>query len=165
MHATLRCWPQLQQSKVVENAEKLSKHKKKPRMLQRAEKTTGKKLQAMRKKQENIVKAQMWLKMVLTGNPLKCRRKNNSNQFRSGFSQRTNNHKVQRLNAEILGHQQNVRQFLVANRQLIPMVSGESKRKVFQLLADYAAQHRAAKNIVTLFRRVVLYTADMQGLA
>merc|ERR1719296_210019 len=41
-------------------------------------------------------------------------------------AQRNNNHKVlQRLNAEILGHQRNVRQFLQANRQLIPQVSGE----------------------------------------
>jgi hypothetical protein len=58
-------------------------------------------------------------------------------------AQRNNNHKVlQRLNAEILGHQQNVRLFLSANRQLIPAVSGEAKSKVFGLLQDYAMEAR-----------------------
>lgn len=58
-------------------------------------------------------------------------------------AQRNNNHKVlQRLNAEILGHQQNVKQFLQANRQLIPEVSGEAKKKVFSLLQDYATEAR-----------------------
>merc|ERR1712032_1276175 len=58
-------------------------------------------------------------------------------------AQRNNNHKVlQRLNAEILGHQQNVKQFLQTNRQLIPDVTGEAKRKVFGLLSDYAAEVR-----------------------
>ncbi|CAK9094132.1 DnaJ protein-like [Durusdinium trenchii] len=55
------------------------------------------------------------------------------------ITQRNNNHKVlQRLNAEILTHQQNVRQFLQANRQLIPEVSCEAKGKVQMLLRDYA---------------------------
>jgi len=59
-------------------------------------------------------------------------------------AQRNNNHKVlQRLNAEILGHQQNVKQFLSANRQLIPTVSSEAKKKVFSLLQDYAVEARA----------------------
>jgi hypothetical protein len=59
-------------------------------------------------------------------------------------AQRNNNHKVlQRLNAEILGHQQNVKQFLSANRQLIPTVSSEAKQKVFGLLQDYATEARA----------------------
>jgi len=59
-------------------------------------------------------------------------------------AQRNNNHKVlKRLNAEILGHQQNVRQFLQQNRQLIPIVSGESKRKLVGLLHDYATEARA----------------------
>jgi len=58
-------------------------------------------------------------------------------------AQRNNNHKVlKRLNAEILGHQQNVRQFLQQNRQLIPVVSGESKRKIVGLLLDYAQEAR-----------------------
>jgi len=58
-------------------------------------------------------------------------------------SQRNNNHKVlKRLNSEILGHQQNVRQFLQANRQLIPEVSGEAKRKVMKLLEDYCQEAR-----------------------
>jgi len=58
-------------------------------------------------------------------------------------AQRNNNHKVlQRLNSEILGHQQNVRQFLQANRQLIPEVSGEAKKKVFRLLQDYSNEAR-----------------------
>mmetsp|Transcript_2500 Transcript_2500/g.6273 ORF Transcript_2500/g.6273 Transcript_2500/m.6273 type:complete len:1233 (+) Transcript_2500:65-3763(+) len=58
-------------------------------------------------------------------------------------AQRNNNHKVlQRLNAEILGHQENVRSFLQNNRALIPPVSGEEKSKVFRLLADYAAEAR-----------------------
>lgn len=58
-------------------------------------------------------------------------------------AQRNNNHKVlQRLNAEILNHQQNVRQFLTANRQLIPKVSGEAKKKVFGLLQDYSLEAR-----------------------
>jgi len=53
-------------------------------------------------------------------------------------AQRNNNHKVlQRLNAEILSHQQNVRKFLQDNRQLIPTISGEAKTKVFKLLKDY----------------------------
>jgi len=56
-------------------------------------------------------------------------------------AQRNNNHKVlQRLNAEILGHQKNVREFLRANRQLIPGVSSESKQKIFGLLRDYASE-------------------------
>eukprot|EP00929_Paragymnodinium_shiwhaense_P022395 TRINITY_DN1431_c0_g2_i4.p1 TRINITY_DN1431_c0_g2~~TRINITY_DN1431_c0_g2_i4.p1 ORF type:complete len:1618 (-),score=449.06 TRINITY_DN1431_c0_g2_i4:289-5142(-) len=56
-------------------------------------------------------------------------------------AQRNNNHKVlQRLNAEILGHQQNVRTFLQSNRQLIPTISGEEKRKVFSLLRGYAQE-------------------------
>jgi len=56
-------------------------------------------------------------------------------------AQRNNNHKVlQRLNAEILGHQQNVRQFLSVNRQLIPRISGDAKRKVFGLLQDYSSE-------------------------
>lgn len=55
------------------------------------------------------------------------------------INQRSNNHKVLlRLNAEILLHQQNVRQFLQANRQLIPEVSCEAKGKVQTLLRDYA---------------------------
>jgi len=53
-------------------------------------------------------------------------------------AQRNNNHKVlQRLNAEILGHQNNVRTFLQSNRVLIPDITGEAKQKVFRLLADY----------------------------
>jgi len=59
-------------------------------------------------------------------------------------AQRNNNHKVlKRLNAEILGHQKNVRQFLQQNRQLIPVVSGESKRKIVGLLHDYAQEARS----------------------
>jgi len=58
-------------------------------------------------------------------------------------SQRNNNHKVlQRLNAEILTHQQNVRQFLRQNRQLIPNVSPKGKSKVFRLLQDYVEEAR-----------------------
>jgi len=58
-------------------------------------------------------------------------------------AQRNNNHKVlQRLNAEILGHQQNVRQFLAANRQLIPSISGDAAKKVFGLLQDYSIEAR-----------------------
>jgi len=56
-------------------------------------------------------------------------------------AQRNNNHKVlRRLNAEILGHQRNVRQFLQANRQLIPDVSGEEKNKMIRLLRDYTRE-------------------------
>mmetsp|Transcript_117931 Transcript_117931/g.279912 ORF Transcript_117931/g.279912 Transcript_117931/m.279912 type:complete len:1449 (+) Transcript_117931:65-4411(+) len=56
-------------------------------------------------------------------------------------AQRNNNHKVlQRLNAEILGHQRNVREFLCQNRQLIPQVPAESKLKIFRLLRDYAVE-------------------------
>lgn len=56
-------------------------------------------------------------------------------------AQRNNNHKVlQRLNAEILGHQRNVREFLCQNRQLIPEVPAESKLKIFRLLHDYASE-------------------------
>jgi len=56
-------------------------------------------------------------------------------------AQRNNNHKVlQRLNAEILGHQRNVREFLRQNRQLIPQVPTESKQKIFGLLRDYATE-------------------------
>jgi len=56
-------------------------------------------------------------------------------------AQRNNNHKVlQRLNAEILGHQRNVREFLRQNRQLIPEVPAESKQKIFRLLRDYATE-------------------------
>ncbi|CAE8593263.1 unnamed protein product [Polarella glacialis] len=56
-------------------------------------------------------------------------------------AQRSNNHKVlRRLNAEILTHQQNVREFLQANRQLIPEVSGDAKRRVLALLRDYAQE-------------------------
>jgi len=59
-------------------------------------------------------------------------------------AQRNNNHKVlQRLNAEILSHQENVRSFLQCNRALIPNVSGEEKTKVFRLLTDFAAEARA----------------------
>jgi len=59
-------------------------------------------------------------------------------------SQRHNNHKVlHRLNAEILSHQQNVRQFLQANRQLIPEISEESKQRVMRLLQDYCREARA----------------------
>lgn len=58
-------------------------------------------------------------------------------------AQRSNNQKVlQRLNAEILAHQRNVRKFLQANRQLIPDVSGHAKHKVFHLLRDYAMEAR-----------------------
>eukprot|EP00931_Biecheleriopsis_adriatica_P064474 TRINITY_DN39249_c0_g1_i1.p1 TRINITY_DN39249_c0_g1~~TRINITY_DN39249_c0_g1_i1.p1 ORF type:complete len:1127 (+),score=272.68 TRINITY_DN39249_c0_g1_i1:115-3495(+) len=56
-------------------------------------------------------------------------------------TQRNNNCKVlQRLNAELLTHQQNVRQFLQANRQLIPEISIESKGKVYALLRDFARE-------------------------
>lgn len=56
-------------------------------------------------------------------------------------AQRNNNHKVlQRLNAEILGHQRNVREFLCQNRQLIPEVPTESKMKIFRLLHDYCME-------------------------
>jgi len=56
-------------------------------------------------------------------------------------AQRNNNHKVlQRLNAEILGHQRNVREFLCQNRQLIPEVPAASKLKIFRLLRDYAIE-------------------------
>eukprot|EP00929_Paragymnodinium_shiwhaense_P022396 TRINITY_DN1431_c0_g3_i1.p1 TRINITY_DN1431_c0_g3~~TRINITY_DN1431_c0_g3_i1.p1 ORF type:complete len:1442 (-),score=454.68 TRINITY_DN1431_c0_g3_i1:144-4469(-) len=59
-------------------------------------------------------------------------------------SQRNNNHKVlQRLNAEILVHQRNVKHFLQSNRQLIPDVSGDAKSRVFSLLRDYAIEARA----------------------
>jgi len=59
-------------------------------------------------------------------------------------AQRNNNHKVlQRLNAEILGHQQNVREFLCQNRQLIPEVPTESKMKIFRLLHDYCLEASA----------------------
>lgn len=57
------------------------------------------------------------------------------------MAQRNNNHKVlQRLNAEILGHQRNVREFLCQNRQLIPEVPTESKMKIFRLLHDYCME-------------------------
>ena len=60
------------------------------------------------------------------------------------INQRNNNHKVLlRLNAEILLHQQNVRQFLQANRQLIPEVSCEARSKVQTLLHDYAQEVQA----------------------
>merc|ERR1719171_1119971 len=61
--------------------------------------------------------------------------------FKRLVSQRANNHKVlQRLNAEILGYQANVRSFLKNNRVLIPSVSGDKKAKVFNLLMDYATE-------------------------
>ncbi|CAE7840209.1 DJA6 [Symbiodinium sp. KB8] len=61
--------------------------------------------------------------------------------IRRQVTQRNNNHKVlQRLNAEILTHQQNVREFLQANRQLIPAVSTEAKRRVHTLLSNYARE-------------------------
>ncbi|CAE7577223.1 DJA6 [Symbiodinium sp. CCMP2456] len=61
--------------------------------------------------------------------------------IRRQVTQRNNNHKVlQRLNAEILTHQQNVREFLQANRQLIPAVSTEAKGRVHTLLSNYARE-------------------------
>merc|ERR1712019_112270 len=67
-------------------------------------------------------------------------------------AQRNNNHKVlKRLNAEILGHQRNVRQFLQQNRQLIPVVSGESKQKIVGLLHDYAQE--AATEVLEAIHR------------
>jgi len=61
--------------------------------------------------------------------------------IRRQVTQRNNNHKVlQRLNAEILTHQQNVREFLQANRQLIPAVSAEAKGRVHTLLSNYARE-------------------------
>lgn len=69
-------------------------------------------------------------------------------------AQRNNNQKVlQRLNAEILMHQRNVRQVLQSNRQLIPDVTSQAKRKVFHLLADYAAEARIELMQILLPRR------------
>mmetsp|Transcript_89833 Transcript_89833/g.287942 ORF Transcript_89833/g.287942 Transcript_89833/m.287942 type:complete len:1250 (-) Transcript_89833:438-4187(-) len=63
--------------------------------------------------------------------------------MKRSMAQRNNNHKVlQRLNAEILSHQINVRQVLQSNRQLIPLVTGESKQKISRLLHDYAQEAR-----------------------
>mmetsp|Transcript_6393 Transcript_6393/g.15820 ORF Transcript_6393/g.15820 Transcript_6393/m.15820 type:complete len:1478 (-) Transcript_6393:254-4687(-) len=63
--------------------------------------------------------------------------------LKRSMSQRHNNRKVlQRLNAEILNHQCSVRQFLQANRQLIPQISGEAKGRIFGLLHDYAQEAR-----------------------
>lgn len=64
-----------------------------------------------------------------------------ASSLRRLVAQRNNNHKVlQRLNAEILGHQQNVRQFLQQNRALIPDVTAQSKRQIFELLTGYTAE-------------------------
>lgn len=64
-------------------------------------------------------------------------------------AQRNNNHKVlQRLNAEILAHQRNVREFLQSNRQLIPRVSCEAKTKVFKLLHDYLSEARVELHVL-----------------
>merc|ERR1712190_529332 len=55
------------------------------------------------------------------------------------------------MGAEILGHQRNVRQFLQQNRQLIPVVSGESKQKIVGLLHDYAQE--AATEVIEAMHR------------
>eukprot|EP00929_Paragymnodinium_shiwhaense_P022392 TRINITY_DN1431_c0_g1_i1.p1 TRINITY_DN1431_c0_g1~~TRINITY_DN1431_c0_g1_i1.p1 ORF type:complete len:1306 (-),score=363.88 TRINITY_DN1431_c0_g1_i1:204-4121(-) len=59
------------------------------------------------------------------------------------IAKRSSNHKVlQRLNSELFTHQQNVRQFLQCNRQLIPEVTGDAKQKVFRLLRNYCIEAR-----------------------
>eukprot|EP00397_Hematodinium_sp_SG-2012_P000409 GEMP01000409.1.p1 GENE.GEMP01000409.1~~GEMP01000409.1.p1 ORF type:complete len:1601 (+),score=465.87 GEMP01000409.1:27-4829(+) len=63
------------------------------------------------------------------------------------LAQRVNNHKLlQRLNAEILGYQMNVKSFLDQNSLLIPEVSMEQKADVFGVLADYIAEAQARMN-------------------
>ncbi|CAJ1396142.1 unnamed protein product [Effrenium voratum] len=75
--------------------------------------------------------------------PEETRRVSEDLGVRRQITQRNNNHKVlQRLNAEILTHQKNVRQFLQANRQLIPEVTCEAKGKAHMLLQDYACEVR-----------------------
>ncbi|CAD7941602.1 unnamed protein product [Amoebophrya sp. A120] len=57
--------------------------------------------------------------------------------------QRVNNHKLlQRLNAEILGYQTNIKQFLASNRKLIPKVVPEEKHHIFELVTDYLVHAR-----------------------
>lgn len=59
--------------------------------------------------------------------------------------QRTANLKVlQRLNAEILTYQGNVRQFLQRNRAVIPEVSAEDKKKLFEFVGDCIGEAREA---------------------
>jgi len=60
------------------------------------------------------------------------------------LAQRVNNHKLlQRLNAEILGYQTNMKTFLTSNSLLIPEVSKAKKTDVFAVLADYIADAQA----------------------
>merc|ERR1712007_187050 len=57
--------------------------------------------------------------------------------------QRKYNHKTfNQMNEELLLHQKDVREFLQENRQLIPQISGDVKRKIFGILRDYATEAR-----------------------
>jgi len=57
--------------------------------------------------------------------------------------QRKYNHKTfNQLNEDLLLHQKDVKEFLQENRQLIPQVSGDTKRKIFGILRDYATEAR-----------------------
>merc|ERR1712137_162578 len=58
--------------------------------------------------------------------------------------QRKYNHKTfNQLNEDLLLHQKDVREFLQENRQLIPQISSDTKRKIFGILRDYAKEARA----------------------
>merc|ERR1712007_138655 len=57
--------------------------------------------------------------------------------------QRKYNHKTfNQMNEELLLHQKDVREFLQENRQLIPQISGDAKRKIFGILRDYTTEAR-----------------------
>jgi len=58
--------------------------------------------------------------------------------------QRKYNHKTfNQLNEDLLLHQKDVREFLQENRQLIPQISSDTKRKTFGILRDYVKEARA----------------------
>merc|ERR1712137_169609 len=57
--------------------------------------------------------------------------------------QRKYNHKTfNQMNEELLLHQKDVKEFLQENRQLIPQISGDAKRKIFGILRDYTTEAR-----------------------
>ncbi|CAD7929510.1 unnamed protein product [Amoebophrya sp. A25] len=77
--------------------------------------------------------------------------------------QRVNNHKLlQRLNAEILTYQSNIKQFLASNRKLIPPVRGEHKVHTFELVTDYLV---TARKKIAKFAEQLSYTEILNRMA
>jgi len=77
--------------------------------------------------------------------------------------QRVNNHKLlQRLNAEILGYQSNIKQFLASNKKLIPTVVAEDKHHIFELITDYLV---SARKRIAKFSTQLSYTEILNRMA